>query len=139
MKTVMVFGTFDIVHAGHLHMFREAKEYGDRLIAVVARDINVEKVKNLGPLHNENERLYFLQNIKLVDEVVLGDEKDVYKVIKEIKPDVIALGYDQKVYVDRLEEEIMNVGLNTQIVRLNDYQPNKFKTHKVRKYIERLI
>jgi len=135
----MVFGTFDIVHAGHLHMFKQAKEYGDKLIAVVARDINVEKVKGLGALHNENERLYFLQNIKLIDEVAFGDKTDVYKVIKEIKPEIIALGYDQKVYVDKLEEEIIKAGLSTRIVRLNDYQPNKFKTNKIRKYIEKML
>lgn len=139
MKTVMIFGTFDIVHAGHLHMFKEAKEYGDKLIVVIARDVNVEKIKNFGSLHNENERFNFLQNIKLIDEVVLGDKTDVYKVIKDIKPDIIALGYDQKVYIDKLEDAITQAGLNTRIVRLAAYEPNKFKTHKIRKYIERLI
>lgn len=135
----MIFGTFDIVHAGHLHMFKEAKEYGDKLIAVVAKDKNVEKIKGIGALHNENERLYFLKNIKFIDEVILGDEIDVYKSIKEIKPDVIALGYDQKAYVDELEEAITTAGLNTRIVRLSPYQENKFKTNKIRKYIERLV
>jgi len=139
MKTVMIFGTFDIVHAGHLHMFREAREYGDKLIVVVARDINVERIKDIGPLHNEKERLDFLQNIKLIDEVVLGDKTDAYKVIKKIQPDVIGLGYDQRMYVDDLEEAITEAGLNAKIVRLKDYQPNKFKTNKIRKYIERLI
>ncbi len=139
MKTVMIFGTFDIVHAGHLHMFREAKEYGDRLIAVVARDANTEKVKGIGPLHDENERLDFLKNIKLLDEVILGDETDVYKVIREIKPDIIALGYDQKVYVDKLEGAITAADLKIPIVRLSPYQENKFKTSKIRKYIERLV
>ena len=139
MKTVMIFGTFDIVHAGHLHMFKEAKAYGDKLVAVVARDVNVEKIKDIGSLHNENERLYFLENIKLIDSALLGDKTDVYKVVKEIKPDVIALGYDQKVYVDELEDAITDAGLKTRIVRLAPYQENKFKTNKIRKYIERLI
>ncbi len=139
MKTVMIFGTFDIVHAGHLHMFKEAKAYGDKLVAVIARDVNVEKVKSLGSLHNEKERLNFLQNIKLVDEVVLGDKTDVYKVVREVKPAIIALGYDQKVYVEELEKAITQAGLKTAIVRLAPYQPNRLKTHKIKKYIERLV
>jgi len=136
---VMIFGTFDIVHAGHLHMFKEAKKYGDCLSVVVARDINVEKIKGLGALHNEEERLDFLKNIKLIDQVVLGDKSDAYKVIKELKPGVIALGYDQKVYVDNLEQAIVDFGLNTRIVRLTPYQENRLKSNKIRKYIERLV
>lgn len=135
----MIFGTFDIVHAGHLHMFRDAKEYGDKLIAVVARDVNTEIIKGIGPLHNEKERLEFLKNIKLLDQVILGDKTDVYKVIKEIKPNIIALGYDQKVYVDKLEGAITSAGLKTRIVRLSPYQGNRLKTNKIRKYIERLV
>lgn len=139
MKTVMVFGTFDILHAGHLHMFKEARAYADKLIVVVARDVNVEKIKGIGALHSEKERLYFLENIKFVDEVVLGDKVDVYKVIKEIKPDIIALGYDQKIYVDKLEDAITDAGLEIKIVRLSPYQGNRLKSNKIRKYIERMI
>lgn len=139
MKTVMIFGTFDIIHGGHIHMFKEAQEYGDFLIAVVARDVNVERIKKNGALHNETERLEFLKHVDLIDEVVLGDKTDIYKVIFEKKPDVIALGYDQKLYVDQLEEAITKCGLQTKIVRLAPYQENKFKTNKIRKYIERLV
>jgi len=45
MKTVMTFGTFDIVHPGHIHFLQQAKTYGDRLITIVARDMNVQKFK----------------------------------------------------------------------------------------------
>ncbi|MBI4992857.1 MAG: FAD synthase [Candidatus Magasanikbacteria bacterium] len=137
---VMVFGTFDILHLGHIHMFEEAREYGDKLVAVVARDINVEKVKGIGPFHNENERLKFVKHINLVDEAVLGDKTDVYKVIKKIKPDVIALGYDQRVYIDKLSRALVELGLNkTKIVRLSECQPKRMKTTKIKKYIERMI
>ncbi|KKQ28105.1 MAG: FAD synthase [Candidatus Magasanikbacteria bacterium GW2011_GWC2_37_14] len=135
----MIFGTFDIVHAGHLHMFKEAKKYGDFLVVVVARDQNVEIIKGLGSLHSEEERLLFLENIKLIDQVLLGDKTDVYKVVNEIKPNIIALGYDQKIYVDNLEKAITNFGLNTRIVRLAPYQENRLKSNKIRKYIERLV
>lgn len=138
-KTVMVFGTFDIIHGGHIHMFKQAREYGDKLIAVVARDINVEKTKGIGPMHNETERLDFVSHIDLIDKARLGDKTNVYKVIKEEKPDVIALGYDQKTYVDKLAEAITNAGLQTQIVKLREYEPKRLKSHKIKKYIERMI
>jgi len=135
----MIFGTFDIIHGGHLHMFKEAREYANYVIAVVARDVNVERIKEYGALHNENERLEFLNHIDLIDEVVLGDKTDVYKVIKEKRPDIIAFGYDQKVYVDELADAITEVGLNTKIVRLTPYREGELKSDKIRKYIERLV
>ncbi|MBU0596918.1 adenylyltransferase/cytidyltransferase family protein [Patescibacteria group bacterium] len=139
MKKVMVFGTFDIVHCGHLHMFEEAKEYGDELVVVVARDVNVERIKETGAMHTEEERYYFLDRIKTIDRVILGERQDVYKVIREERPDVIALGYDQKIYVDLLADKISEFGLNSQIVRLVPYEPNKFKSSKIKKYIERVV
>lgn len=139
-STVMVFGTFDILHLGHIHMFEEAREYGNKLVAVVARDVNVEKVKGIGPFHNEQERLKFVKHINLIDEAVLGDKTDVYRVIKKIKPDVIALGYDQKVYVDKLGRALVKLGLDkTKIVRLTECQPKRMKTTEIKKYIERMI
>jgi len=139
MKTIMVFGTFDIVHCGHLHMFKEAREHGDKLITVVGRDANVEKIKGMLPVHNEKERLFLIQNIKLVDEAVMGDKVDVYKVIEKYRPDVIALGYDQKMYVDNLEKAITKFGLETRIVKLSPYQENQYKSSKIKKYIESVV
>src|SRR3989339_651779 len=127
MKTVMVFGTFDIIHGGHIHMFLQARGYGDKLIVSVARDINVERIKGLGALHTEKERLEMLKHIDLIDEVVLGDKKDPYKNILKIKPDVIALGYDQKAYLDKLSDAIEATGLNCRIVRLSPYQEKRLK------------
>jgi len=137
MVKVMIFGTFDIVHCGHLHMFKEAKDYGDKLIVVVARDKNVEVNKGGETLHDENERVEFLQHLRLVDEAILGDEFDVYKVIANKKPDIIALGYDQKIYVDKLAKAITNFGLTCKIVKLSPYKENKFKTNKIRKRLEK--
>jgi FAD synthetase len=139
MKKVLIFGTFDIVHAGHIHMFHEAKEYGDKLIVAVARDCNVEKIKDETIIHNEKERKKFLENIKIIDKVLLGHKNKPYQIIKKIKPDVIALGYDQKMYVDNLVDAITDMGLEIQIVRLQPYHENRFKSSKFRKYIEKLV
>ena len=135
----MIFGTFDILHCGHLHMFKQAREYGDFLIAVIGRDKNVEEIKGIGPMHNENERLDLISQIKLIDKARLGDKTDVYKVIAEEKPDVIALGYDQRAYVDDLADAISKAGLETQIVRLTEYQEKRLKSSKIKKYIEKMI
>jgi len=139
MKKVMLFGTFDIVHMGHIHMFKEARGYGDYLITVVGRDKNVEKIKGEAPLHTDKERAEFLKHIKLIDQVMLGDSDDPYKPIKDMKPDVIALGYDQRVYVDKLEDAITQCGLSSHIVRLRPYEENRFKSSKLKKYIERVV
>jgi cytidyltransferase-like protein len=138
-KKVMVFGTFDVVHCGHLHMFMQAKEYGDYLIVVLARSQNVEIIKGLGPMHSEEERKFFLENIRIIDKVVMGEKHNVYKAIKVNRPAVIALGYDQKIYVDKLADKIGEFGLDSQIVRLSPYREDKFKSTKIKKYIERMV
>lgn len=135
----MIFGTFDIIHGGHIHMFKQAREYGDYLIAIVARDVNVEKIKGIGPMQDEQERLDFVSHIDLIDQARLGDKTDVYKVIREERPDIIALGYDQKIYVDHLAEAITKAGLQTQIVKLQEYESKRLKSSKIKKYIEKMI
>ncbi len=139
MSKVLIFGTFDIVHAGHIHMFKQAREYGDYLAVCVSRDINAEKIKGETLFHNEQERFDFLKNIKIIDEVLLGSLDSPYHNISIVKPDIIALGYDQKMYVDNLEDAITSLGLESQIVRLSPYFENRFKSAKLKKYIERVV
>lgn len=133
-KKVMVFGTFDIFHEGHKDFFRQAREHGDYLIVVVARDKNVLKAKGKLPQNNEEDRLKKIFESKLADMVVLGDLQDRYKVIQEYKPEVICLGYDQKVSVEELKEKLIEFGLEkTQIVRLKPFHPDVYKSSKLKK------
>jgi len=129
MKKVIVFGTFDLLHLGHEHMLREAKEYGDYLIVVIARDETIKKVKDRLPKYSENSRLNNLKFLNIADKVRLGYIEDKYKVLREEKPDIIALGYDQKVFVDKLEN---NIDEGMQIVRLAPYKPELYKSSKLR-------
>jgi len=138
MKKVMVFGTFDIVHLGHLNLFKQAKKLGNYLVVVVGRDTTSKKIKKITLVHNEKERLEFLKSIKLVDQAVLGNKIDYYKIIKTEKPDVIALGYDQQNFIDKLEEKIKEFKLNTKVVRLKSYKPEKHKSGKIRKKISKM-
>ncbi|MDO8509721.1 MAG: adenylyltransferase/cytidyltransferase family protein [bacterium] len=133
MKKVIVFGTFDIVHPGHIHMLKEAKEYGDYLVVIVARNSTVCSVKGRAPLNNEDKRLENIKALGIADSVRLGCIGDKYQVIAEEKPDVVALGYDQSVFVDNLEQILDN---HVQIVRLAPYQPDIYKSSKLRAKIE---
>jgi cytidyltransferase-like protein len=139
-KKVMVFGTFDILHLGHIDLFKQAKQYGDVLFVVVATDARTTTIKKTAPLHTQKERKQLLESIQNIDTVMLGDSDDVYKAIRQERPDIIALGYDQQLFVEKLEIMLEEEKLdNTQIVRLKAYQPEKHKSTKIRSYIEQHI
>ena len=127
-KKILVFGTFDGLHAGHMNLFRQAKKHGDYLVAVVARDITVKKVKGHMPKFSEQERVKKVYDHKLINDAQLGNLKSYYKKIKEIKPAVICLGYDQVAFVDNLQKEIDKLGLKIEIIRLKPYNPKKYKS-----------
>lgn len=134
MKKVIVFGTFDIFHEGHRDFFRQAREYGDYLIVVIARDKNVLKIKGKLPENNEIIRQKKISDSRLADIVILGDLDDKYKVIQEHKPDVICLGYDQKYSEAELKQKLVEFGLEkTHIVRLSSFHPEIYKSSKLRK------
>lgn len=110
-------------------MLQDAKEYGDYLIVVVARDQTVCKVKGRPPVNDENIRLKNLEAMGIAQKVRLGCLDDHYRAIAEEKPNIVALGYDQKVFVDNLEKAI---DPHTQIVRLAPFQPEIYKSSKLR-------
>lgn len=135
MRTVMIFGTFDLIHAGHLHLLKQAKKFGDRLVVVVARDQTVRRVKGEAPFHSERLRKEILNHIDLVDEVILGDTKNVYKIVSQRCPEVIALGYDQQVFVEELKVHLKAWRQKTRLVRLRPYRPSRYKTGKIKQYL----
>lgn len=130
MRKVLAFGTFDILHPGHEHMLREARGYGDHLTVIIARDATVEKVKQEKPLFDENTRLKNLENLHIADKVRLGNLGDKHQVLSEENPDVIALGYDQKFFIEHLEAVAGEK--NIQIVRLTPYKPDIYKSSKIK-------
>jgi len=133
-KVVMVFGAFDGIHSGHLDFFRQARRYGDYLIASVGTDKNVEAIKGKVSLFNQKDRLELLKNIKLVDRAVLGVEKEYYKAIKKYNPDVICLGYDQWATEEDVKSELAKVGLTkTKVIRLKPYMEKIAKSTIVKK------
>ncbi len=133
MKRVMCAGTFDVVHPGHSYYLSEAKKHGDKLIVVVARDETSQSFKGKKPLHNEKERLEAVKMLKIVDQAILGKLGNIFDVIGEIKPDVICLGYDQKVQKHQLEDELKKRGIKAEIIRIGAYMPNLYKSSKIGK------
>ncbi len=129
MTKIIVFGTFDGLHKGHKNFFKQAKEYGDYLVVVVGRDSTILKTKNKPPKFNEQERLKAIQESGLVDEARLGNEGDnPYKVIAQVQPKIICLGYDQTHFTEKLAAKIKEMGLKIDIVRLKPYKPEIYKS-----------
>lgn len=131
-KKVLVFGTFDGLHEGHLNFFRQAKEYGDYLIAVIARDENVKNLKGKLPKFSEKERLYQVQKCELVDETMLGDKMG-YTVIEKINPDVVCIGYDQKYSPLALKMRLEKMHSNADVIVLKPYKPEQFHSSIINK------
>jgi FAD synthetase len=134
MTRVMVFGTFDMIHAGHESLFRQAREIAKEpyLIVSVATDANVERIKGKKPRRSQSERRELAASSPLVDEAVIGDESGYIEHIKRMRPDIIALGYDQTgEYVDTLEHDLTKAGLSVKVVRLQALEPERFKTSKL--------
>ncbi len=130
---IMVFGTFDILHKGHLNFFKQARGLSNNpfLIVSVARDRNVKKIKGHKPANSEQTRLKFVALSDLVNKAVLGGVKNHLPHILKAKPSIIALGYDQTVYVKNLKQDLTKAGLNVKVKRLKAFKPHLYKSSKL--------
>lgn len=118
MRTVVASGVFDIIHPGHILFLEAARALGDRLVVIVASDESTEKRKGK-PVLPAGQRLSVVSALKPVDEALVGDGTDRMKPIRDIRPDVIALGPNQDVDEKELEKSLKSVGLKTRLVRIN--------------------
>ncbi len=118
-KIVLATGAFDLLHYGHLNFLEEAKRAGGRnarLIVIVARDKTVEARKGKRPVVPEDQRRALIEALKPVDDAILGFEDMNYSaVIEKLKPDVIAVGYDQSDIKRAVEEIIEKKGLKIKV------------------------
>lgn len=125
MKTglirVLATGTFDLLHPGHLMYLEQSKALGDELVVIVARDANVQHKPR--PIIPQEQRLLMVSALKMVDRAVLGSERDMFRPIEELRPDVITLGYDQHFDIVLLQEELATRGIEAQVVRLEEHDP----------------
>lgn len=127
---VLTTGVFDLLHPGHIAMLEEAAKLGDELIVVIARDSSATKEKH-HPITPEEHRRRMVEALKPVAKAVLGHEGDYYRIVEELRPDVIALGYDQKFDVAAVEAKCASRGVACKVVRLPHFMGDLDGTRKI--------
>jgi len=124
-KIVLASGTFDLLHLEHVKYLEEAKKAGGenaKLVVIVTRDTTAEKRKGKKPIMPEDQRRALVEALKVVDEAILGfEEADIDGVIEKIKPDVVALGYDENDIERKVREAMARKGLKIQIVKIEKF------------------
>ena len=128
-KKVLIAGTFDILHPGHIFLINEAAKLGD-VYVIVAMDKNREVYSGEVPIVPEQQRLEVMKSLKNVKDAKLGrHDNDTLKTVEDIYPDIILLGPDQKFSVDRLQKALKLKGMNQiEVLRLEKFY-DKFKLH----------
>jgi len=128
IKVVLAGGVYDVLHVGHLAALSEAKTLGDVLVAVVATDVTVEMLKGRKPIMPQEDRRTLVEGLKPVDKAILGYE-DVgmgyEEVLMEVKPDIVAFGYDQENLERSVSEIIQRRKLNIKTVRLSKFEQER--------------
>ena len=121
-KRVLAAGKFDILHLGHISYLEQAKELAGEdgeLVVVIALDKTIVRERGAPPVFPQEQRRKIVESLKFVDIAVIGlDTDDHTTIVSEIKPDIIALGYDQYTDVSSMEAHFKSKGLETKIVRL---------------------
>jgi FAD synthetase len=119
MKRVVATGTFDLLHPGHLYYLDESRSLGDELFVIVARDANVRHKPK--PVIHEDQRLTMVAALKPVDYAVLGDLHDMFRPIREIKPAIITIGFNQHFDVEKIKGDLLASGITAEVVRIDQY------------------
>jgi len=131
-KIVLASGTFDLLHFGHVRYLEEAKKAGGenaKLVVVVARDRTVERLKGAKPVMPEDQRRAVVESLKVVDEALLGfEELNISKVIEKVRPDVIAIGHDQKDMEQAVCEYVNKKRLKIKIVKIGKFGKNELNS-----------
>ncbi len=123
MTTVMCFGTFDLLHIGHLNYFQQAKKHGTYLTVIISRD---NKKKN--SIFTEEERKLLVQSLEMVDQAILGNKENHFQIIQELQPNIIFLGYDHPSIENQLKEKFPQIT----VLRGKSYKPELHKSSKIR-------
>lgn len=122
---VVCAGTFDHIHPGHIDFLKQAKALGDKLTVIVARDENVKKIKKRMPDCDETERKTGIEKTGIPDNVILGYAgQDILSILRDLKPDIVALGYDQRVSENSIKKHLPS----SVVVRLKPFHPEKYKS-----------
>ncbi len=123
LRVVLAGGVFDIIHPGHIHTLNSAKALGDVLVVVVATDKTAEKMKKRLPLHNQEQRQKLVNSLSIVDLCIIGHEGDIFKTVEHVRPEIIALGYDQIHQEKFITDGCRKLNLRIKVARLQSPTP----------------
>ena len=136
LRVVLAGGVFDIIHPGHIHTLNSAKALGDVLVVVVATDTTAQKMKKRKPLHKQNQRKDLVSSLSMVDLCIIGQEGDIFKTVEIIKPEIIALGYDQAHQEKFITDGCRKLNLDIKVARLQSPIPEISSSEIEREYGE---
>jgi len=132
IRVVFIGGGFEVVHIGHVYTISRAKRLGDVLVAVVARDSTIRKRKGREPITKERQRVALLSSLRQVDAAILGGKGNIYDMLEKVRPDIVALGYDQHHREEEISKEAARRGLRVSVVRLGTPDPSVKTTRLLR-------
>ena len=136
LKVVLAGGVFDIIHPGHIHTLNSAKELGDVLVVVVATDNTAVKMKKRQPLHSQDQRKELVESLTMVDLCLIGQEDDIFKTVNRVRPQIIALGYDQVHQEKFITEGCKKIDLDAKVARLQSPIPDSSSSKIEKEYGE---
>ena len=136
LKVVLAGGVFDIIHPGHIYTLNAAKELGDVLVVVVATDNTAVKMKKRRPLHSQEQRQELVNSLSMVDLCLIGQEDDIFKTVNLVRPEIIALGYDQVHQEKFITEGCKKIELDAKVARLQSPIPESSSSKIQREYGE---
>ncbi len=123
LHVVLSGGVFDIIHPGHISTLNAAKALGDVLVVVVATDNTSEKMKKRKPLHSQEQRQELVNSLSMVDLCLVGQEADIFKTVNRVRPQIIALGYDQVHQEKFITDGCKRINLDAKVARLQSPTP----------------
>lgn len=138
LRVVLTGGVFDIIHPGHIHTLNSAKSLGDVLVVVVATDKTTEKIKKRTPLHNQKQRQDLVNSLSMVDLCLIGHEGDIFKTVEIVRPEIVALGYDQIHQEKFIIDGCRKINLNVKVARLQSPNPEISSSKIEEKYGENI-
>ncbi|MCE2505922.1 MAG: FAD synthase [Nitrosopumilaceae archaeon] len=136
LRVVLAGGVFDIIHPGHIHTLNAAKTLGDVLVVVVATDNTAIKMKKREPLHSQEQRKELVNSLSMVDLCLIGQEDDIFKTVNNVKPQIIALGYDQVHQEKFITDGCKRINLDAEVARLQSPIPDSSSSKIQKEYGE---
>jgi FAD synthetase len=117
---VLASGVFDVLHPGHLYFLREARALGASLVVVITSDETARR-QGKNPVFSERDRAELVGALRFVDKAIVGEAGEDFETTRAVMPDVIALGYDQFMDIERLRQALARIGWHGRIERVGKF------------------